>query len=487
MWRPDSPSWVDARYRGSLSNDGSPDYLSIWLFNITNVEAIRKGYKPQLQEIGPFVYRKYHARVSTLWDDQGQVQVKDFYYHLPILNESVGRAEDFTIVSLSLPLIGVIENVHSSFGPLGQRLLDLLVATIAKWRDNDHHVNGLFSVRTAEELIWGYEDPLLQRLSVLLPKGFVKSTRVELFHNMTDPEEAMSSEPVVIDTGYFNMSRIGNIVSDKGLTVLTCWNNCTEFVQGTDGTQFPPGVTRHDRLPVWTAQLFRSIHLIFLQEVEWLKVRLLRFWMDPDESDVDSCHNQRIKGLRNITTPMAIGAQGIPKGGSAPGPPIYVSLPHFCLCDESLAEQYEGLSCDLDRHMTWVDVEPITGISLRAQQRIMVSSDLSLAARMHVEPQIARWTNQSMIMPIYWSQEYVHATEGNLQQLKGSVYRALFIKSFISYVLPITGFALLIVSSVLWFIHRKGQGINALRESRIKKQEEGSMTEPILSRINDPD
>jgi hypothetical protein len=223
VWRPDSPPSVDSRYRGSLSDSGSPDYLSIWLFNITNVESIRKGYRPQLEEIGPFVYRKYHARVSTLWDDQGQVQVKDYSYHLPVLDESVGLAEDFNIVTLSLPLIGVIENVHSSFGPLGQRLLDLLVSTIAKWRDTDHHVNGLFTVRTAEELIWGYEDPLLQRLSALLPKGFVKSTRVELFHNMTGPEEALASKPVVIDTGYFNLSNIGNVVSDKGLMELTCW------------------------------------------------------------------------------------------------------------------------------------------------------------------------------------------------------------------------------------------------------------------------
>lgn len=85
IWQPDSPPWVDARYRGSLSDDGgSPDYLSIWLFNVTNVDSIRKGYKPQLQEVGPFVYIKRHVKVSTLWDDKRRVHVKDYTYYLPV-------------------------------------------------------------------------------------------------------------------------------------------------------------------------------------------------------------------------------------------------------------------------------------------------------------------------------------------------------------------------------------------------------------------
>ena len=346
-------------------------------------------------------------------------------------------------------------------------------------------------MRTAEELIWGYDDSLLQRLSALLPKGFVKSTRVELFHNMTDPNEALISEPVIIDTGYYDIAKIGNIVSDKGLKVLTCWNNCTEIVQGTDGTQFQPGVGRQDKLQVWAAPLFRSIHLVFLEDIEWLDVNLLRFQMDPKESDVDSCHNQRIKGLRNLTTPMAIGAQGVPKGGSAPGPPIYVSLPHFCLCEESFTRQYEGLSCDLDRHLTWVDVEPLTGISMRAQQRIMVSSDISSAARMHVEPQIARWTNQSMIMPMYWSQEHVFATDEDLSRFKGSVYRAIDAKSFIANVLPIFGVVLLIISLVMKVTQsrqaRKKEIDTCPCPHGLDEEDVSLIREPILSRSNDPD
>jgi hypothetical protein len=39
---------------------------------------------------------------------------------------------------------------------------------------------------------------------------------------------------------------------------------------------------------------------------------------------------------------------------------VFVSMPMFCGADEALAAD-AGLTCDMDKHMTWVDVEPITG------------------------------------------------------------------------------------------------------------------------------
>jgi hypothetical protein len=33
----------------------------------------------------------------------------------------------------------------------------------------------------------------------------------------------------------------------------------------------------------------------------------------------------------------------------------------LCGADERLVQQVEGLRCDCERHMTWVDVEPTTG------------------------------------------------------------------------------------------------------------------------------
>eukprot|EP00955_Chlamydomonas_euryale_P015001 161104-Chlamydomonas_euryale.AAC.2 len=62
--------------------------------------------------------------------------------------------------------------------------------------------------RSAHELVWGYEDPFLVRLSGLLPRGSVRQTRIELLHNASSPEEVLREEPLVVyHTGEYNLTQ----------------------------------------------------------------------------------------------------------------------------------------------------------------------------------------------------------------------------------------------------------------------------------------
>ena len=67
-------------------------------------------------------------------------------------------------------------------------------------------------------------------------------------------------------------------LTSQGVTNATCWNNCSEPVRGSDGTQFPPGVQQADKLEVWVPQLYRPLPFVHREDVEWLGVRFLRFW-----------------------------------------------------------------------------------------------------------------------------------------------------------------------------------------------------------------
>jgi hypothetical protein len=53
-------------------------------------------------------------------------------------------------------------------------------------------------------------------------------------------------------------------------------------------------------------------------------------------------------------------AAGFSGDSGMTGPYVFVSMPMFCGADPSLAAD-AGLTCDMDKHMTWVDVEPNTG------------------------------------------------------------------------------------------------------------------------------
>lgn len=76
---------------------------------------------------------------------------------------------------------------------------------------------------------------------------------------------------------------------------------------------------------------------------------------------IDPCKQQHIRGLLNITAPMAVGPAG--NGSAAYGAPILVSPPHYCGADSSLRKGVVGLpGCQgVDTQLVYIDVEPMTG------------------------------------------------------------------------------------------------------------------------------
>ena len=56
------------------------------------------------------------------------------------------------------------------------------------------------------------------------------------------------------------------------------------------------------------------------------------------------------------------------------GPPVFLSNAHFCDVDPAVAETVVGLNCSESEHVTFLDVEPITGITMRAAKRLMMST-----------------------------------------------------------------------------------------------------------------
>ena len=64
------------------------------------------------------------------WDHTGKVAVKEYNYHIPI-PEMSGADPGVPITTLNMPLIGVVEAIHASFGPAFRKWLDLIISIIA--------------------------------------------------------------------------------------------------------------------------------------------------------------------------------------------------------------------------------------------------------------------------------------------------------------------------------------------------------------------
>lgn len=294
VWSPSSPPMTSARFQNDTNDLAPPILMSFYFFNISNLMEVRRGGRPVLQELGPYTFLRHQQKLDIIFN-ASTVSFKQYNYYVgplepghPALSQSGigrwaaggvysplhrhGRSVSFSptggpqpplpapnmsdrITTLNLPLAGALETIVSHLGPSSARWLELLAGLIDSWKDKN--VQGLFTTRTVEELLFGYEDPLLKQIASVVP--FVKiPTRVQLVANMTGPEDALALEPNVVNTGAHNLSHTWDYQRWNGLKRITSWApGHTEHVHGSDGLQFPPGIVPGQRLAMWLGDIFR--------------------------------------------------------------------------------------------------------------------------------------------------------------------------------------------------------------------------------------
>ena len=84
-------------------------------------------------------------------------------------------------------------------------------------------------------------------------------------------------------------------------------------------------------------------------------------------------HNLRPQCSANLD-PQGVCIAGPEGRAGVPGPPIFLSNAHFCDVDPAVADTVVGLNCSQAEHVTLLDVEPMTGITMRAAKRLMMST-----------------------------------------------------------------------------------------------------------------
>lgn len=429
-----------ARYESDLHPGDPVDRLHFWLFNITNLAEVQSGEKPFLEEVGPFTYIVHRKKIDVEFSPDGDtVKFREYLYFLEDLDPN-GPPLTAPVTTLNLPLVGALAHLKAlPAGPAG-RWLEMLASWIEGWRDP--RVDGLFTTRTAGELLWGYEDPLLAKLS-----NFVRGLdpRMALAKNMSSPDDAADFN--VVKTGKSDIRDIWDYQVWHGIDQVSSWNPPhIERVHGSDALQFPPGIKQDQEQWVWVGEAFRAAKLKpMLLPGEKLPFKLaglevIRYRPDLSLREPDPRYFQFVSGLMNVTSPMAGGALG---KANQPGVPLFMSLPHFCFVDEAVASGVEGLECDFSKHDLFLDVEPTTGVTLRAKKSLMLSSQFSGEFAGKIDKHL-----RNTVLPMFWAQEGTQAAKAQLmglQPLRFANAAAHFLRSdlarWVAIVLSVLGIA----------------------------------------------
>lgn len=317
---------------------------------------------------------------------------------------TVGDFDD-RIVTLNLALVGVLDRIY---GQLNSRLLGGLVSRMASRMDRigGHTNSGLFMERSVEDLLWGYDEPILYTISRFTSMG----TTFGLMKNGTDANDESSNHFSMINTGLFDVNQIGQYEMWNGVKEIDNWNNHIEPIHGTSGTFFQPFLTGDEELSIWVTQMYRAMKLHKASESDLHDIHMFRYRISPSFWESDPKYFSQFKGLINVTSNSAGGEQG---------PPVFFSPPHFCGSDPILRENVIGLECNDAKRDFYIDVEPYTGISLRAAVRFMISTEFS--SKFHaIDPNLS-----PTVLPVFWLEMYREATVHQTEPIRSDLYWAL--------------------------------------------------------------
>ncbi|XP_034402516.1 lysosome membrane protein 2-like isoform X2 [Cyclopterus lumpus] len=332
-----------------------PVYMEYFFFNFTNVDAFLEGAKPELKQVGPYTYREYRYKdnVSMLENDK-KVSAYNYKSFVFLREKSVGDPAVDSIHTVNIPAWAVMNKVKGSFWKSSM---------VAIWMNSVG--SGLFATRTVDELLWGYEDPLLARVSTSSPE-------VEKVFGLMYKKNGSHSGEFVYHTGKQNSLDYGRVETWKGESKLTFWtSNQSNSINGSDGSAFHPMLNKNERIYIFTPDLCRSIHMEFEKDVEVKGIPAYRF--TPPRSVFASKEENPANEGFCVSPKECLGTGLLKVSPCRKGAPVVASFPHFYLGDNKYVAAIDGMSPKREHHQTFLDLNPTTGVIVRANKRAQIN------------------------------------------------------------------------------------------------------------------
>lgn len=219
------------------------------------------------------------------------------------------------------------------------------------------------------EILWGYEDPVLQSLHRYLP-NMAKTSRFGYFLDYNNSY----SKQFEVYSGQVDISDWCIIKKWGENKKLNIWNSeWANQINGTDGFGVPPLLHKDDKLYVFIDAVCRSLYLTYshldYDTKRWKYTLTQDVLAAADEipDNMGFCPDGMCakSGLLNVTKCAEL--------QTGMGAPVFVSQPHFLNADKTLREAITGMKPDNSHHGTFLSLDPITGFISDAAKRFQIN------------------------------------------------------------------------------------------------------------------
>ncbi|TXT67618.1 MAG: hypothetical protein BAJALOKI1v1_40021 [Promethearchaeota archaeon] len=253
-----------------------------------------------------------------------------------------------------------------------QKILAWINYSISNWMPNavsfqtSQWNSGPIISRTVEEWLFEANDTAIYNF-MNATGGDTSMSRVNFFEDIETEQEAreVGIKPITIYSGLYSQELANQIVKYDGKSTIDLWQQ-PEKVMGSLGMYNSPGTTGIVPPKIFNPDLMRVIDMVYVGKTSIYGVELNRFTFAPSTFAPNEKYYMNTQGLIN--------AQPIER---FKGAPVLVSKPHFLDADPSVITSVEGVNPDRMMHETFIDVEPISGATMNARQRIQVNFNLT--------------------------------------------------------------------------------------------------------------
>ncbi|XP_055847864.1 lysosome membrane protein 2 [Episyrphus balteatus] len=393
-------------------------FIKVFMFNVTNYDRFVRGLdaKLKVEEIGPYVYQEFLEHHNATFNANDTLSYNPLRKVKFIREQSIGDPKTDMIISPNIPYMGVTAAASSI-----SVFMAFAVRTLV--RQFDAKIMLRISVH---EYLWGYEDPLVNIASKLVP-SVINFQKFGLLDRMFDEGRNLVTIKLPHKPGRKRVRKDGEVTTTvdygdidyefdnfepqardfsidnwNGLKGLKHWgyeegapNTACNTLQGSfDGTLFPKNMSRGDTFRVYRKAFCRTLPVIYshpgtLDGVDAYFFKLAEYAFDTNASDSQTacfCKDKMClkKGLGKITPCY----YNIPSA---------ISFPHFFNADPSLFKSLEGLSPDVKKHGTEIVIQPQLGVPMRVFTRFQVNL---LMGEISFNSEMSKFKN--MVLPIFW-------------------------------------------------------------------------------------
>uniref|UniRef100_A0A9J7Y345 Platelet glycoprotein 4 n=1 Tax=Cyprinus carpio carpio TaxID=630221 RepID=A0A9J7Y345_CYPCA len=169
----------------------------------------------------------------------------------------------------------------------------------------------------------------------------------------------------------------------------------------TDGSSFHPFLDKKEPLFFFVSDICRSISAEYEGTVDLKGIDVYRYMLPPEAlaSPAENPDNQCFCTDPVITKNCTMA--GLLDLTACRGAPVYISLPHFLYGSKDLVQGVIGLNPNFDEHSIFMDVEPITGFTMRFAKRLQLNMLYGPSDSIVILNKIKDYT----IFPILWVNE----------------------------------------------------------------------------------